>query len=93
MLKRVFFTSIHTPIKPSIFDAYLFQMPIYPAFRGTKCVTGRGNTHISGATGIRIELLEANEATHKCHAVELVFGEFERLIIGVVGNDEDMKIV
>ncbi len=70
-----------------------FRCPYIRHFRGTKCVTGRGNTHISGATGIRIELLEANETTHKCHSVELVFGELERLIIGVVGNDEDMKVV
>ena len=68
-------------------------MPIYPAFGVNKRVTGGGNTHISGATGIRIELLEANEATHKCHTVELVFGELKGLIIGVVGNDEDMEVV
>lgn len=93
MLKREFFTAI-PPHKNHLFLRHIyFRSPYIRLLACTKCVTGRGNTHISGATGIRIELLEANEATHKCHAVELVFGELERLIIGVVGNDEDMKVV
>lgn len=38
-------------------------------------------------------LFEADEAADECHAVELVFRQFKRLVFRIVGHNEDMLLV